>query len=58
LSPYIWVIWATELDVTKEGNYRIIAIATDKAGRVQTREVREHFPNGAGYHMVDTQTSS
>ena len=58
LSPYSWVIWATELDVTKEGNYRIVVRATDKAGRVQTGEVREPFPNGAtGYHMVDAQAS-
>jgi DMSO/TMAO reductase YedYZ molybdopterin-dependent catalytic subunit len=58
LSPYSWVIWATELDVTKEGNYRIVVRATDKAGRVQTGEVKEPFPNGAtGYHMVDAQAS-
>jgi hypothetical protein len=49
---------ATELDVAKEGNYRIVVRATDKAGRVQTGEVREPFPNGAtGYHMVDVQAS-
>jgi DMSO/TMAO reductase YedYZ molybdopterin-dependent catalytic subunit len=58
LSPYSWVIWATELDVTKEGSYRIVVRATDKAGRVQTGEVKEPFPNGAtGYHMVDAQAS-
>jgi DMSO/TMAO reductase YedYZ molybdopterin-dependent catalytic subunit len=59
LSPYSWVIWATELDVTNKANYKIIVRATDKAGRVQTGEVREPFPNGAtGYHMVDAQASS
>jgi DMSO/TMAO reductase YedYZ molybdopterin-dependent catalytic subunit len=59
LSPYSWVIWATELDVTNKGNYKIIVRATDKAGKIQTGEVREPFPKGAtGYHMVDVQASS
>jgi DMSO/TMAO reductase YedYZ molybdopterin-dependent catalytic subunit len=59
LSPYSWVIWATELDVTSKANYRIIVRATDKTGKIQTGEVREPFPNGAtGYHMIDVQASS
>ena len=59
LSPYSWVIWTTELDVTSEDNYRILVRATDNTGKVQTGEVREPFPNGAtGYHMVDVQASS
>ena len=58
LSPYSWVIWATELDVTSKANYRIIVRATDKTGKIQTGEVREPFPNGAtGYHMVNVQAS-
>jgi DMSO/TMAO reductase YedYZ molybdopterin-dependent catalytic subunit len=58
LSPYSWVIWATELDVTSKANYRIIVRATDKTGKIQTGEVREPFPNGAtGYHMIDVQAS-
>src|SRR5918996_1535352 len=58
LSPYSWVIWATELDVTSKANYRIIVRATDKTGEIQTGEVREPFPNGAtGYHMIDVQAS-
>ena len=59
LSPYSWVIWTTELDVTNDGNYRTLVRATDNTGKVQTGEVREPFPNGAtGYHMVDVQASS
>lgn len=59
LSPYSWVIWATELDVTSKANYRIIVRATDKTGKIQIGEVREPFPNGAtGYHMIDVQASS
>ncbi len=59
LSPYSWVIWATEINVTNKDNYKIIVRATDKMGKVQTGEVREPFPNGAtGYHIVDAQASS
>ena len=56
LSPYSWVIWTTELDVTNRGNYKIVVRAIDKTGKIQTGEVREPFPNGAtGYHTVDIQ---
>jgi DMSO/TMAO reductase YedYZ molybdopterin-dependent catalytic subunit len=59
LSPYSWVIWATELDVTSKANYRIIVRATDKTGKIQTGEVKEPFPSGAtGYHTVDVLASS
>lgn len=59
LSPYSWVIWATEISVANKDNYKIIVRATDKMGKVQTGEVREPFPNGAtGYHMIDVQASS
>ena len=59
LSPYSWVIWVTEINVTNKDNYKIIVRATDKMGIVQTGEVREPFPSGAtGYHMVDVQASS
>ena len=59
LSPYSWVIWATEISVANKDNYKIIVRATDKMGIVQTGEVREPFPSGAtGYHMVDVQASS
>jgi DMSO/TMAO reductase YedYZ molybdopterin-dependent catalytic subunit len=59
LSPYSWVIWVTEINVTNKNNYKIIVRATDKMGKVQTGEVREPFPNGAtGYHMIDVQASS
>jgi DMSO/TMAO reductase YedYZ molybdopterin-dependent catalytic subunit len=59
LSPYTWVLWATELNVTTKGNYKIVVRATDKTGKIQTSEVRDPFPNGAmGYHMVNAQASS
>jgi DMSO/TMAO reductase YedYZ molybdopterin-dependent catalytic subunit len=59
LSPYTWVLWATELNVTMKGNYKIIVRATDKTGKIQTAEVRDPFPNGAmGYDMVNVQASS
>ena len=59
LSPYSWVIWATEINVANKDNNKIIVRATDKMGKVQTGEVREPFPSGAtGYHMVDVQASS
>jgi DMSO/TMAO reductase YedYZ molybdopterin-dependent catalytic subunit len=58
LSPYSWVIWTTELDVTDNGTYKITVRATDKSGKIQTGETREPFPNGAtGYHMVDVQST-
>lgn len=59
LSPYTWVLWATELNVTMKGNYKIIVRATDKTGKIQTAEVRDPFPNGSmGYHVVNAQASS
>jgi DMSO/TMAO reductase YedYZ molybdopterin-dependent catalytic subunit len=59
LSPYTWVLWATELNVTTKGNYKIVVRATDKTGKIQTSEVRDPFPNGAmGYHLVNAQASS
>jgi DMSO/TMAO reductase YedYZ molybdopterin-dependent catalytic subunit len=59
LSPYTWVLWATELNVTMKDNYKIIVRATDKTGKIQTAEVRDPFPNGAmGYHVVNAQASS
>jgi len=59
LSPYSWVIWTTELDITNKRNYKIVVRATDNTGKIQTGEVREPFPSGAtGYHMVDVQASS
>jgi DMSO/TMAO reductase YedYZ molybdopterin-dependent catalytic subunit len=59
LSPYTWVLWATELNVTIKGNYKIIVRATDKTGKIQTAEVKDPFPNGAmGYHVVNVQASS
>jgi DMSO/TMAO reductase YedYZ molybdopterin-dependent catalytic subunit len=54
LSPYSWVIWTTELDVTTGRDYKIVVRAIDKTGKIQTGEVREPFPSGAtGYHTVE-----
>jgi DMSO/TMAO reductase YedYZ molybdopterin-dependent catalytic subunit len=58
LSPYSWVIWTTELDVTSGRDYKIVVRAIDKTGKIQTGEVREPFPSGAtGYHTVKVQAS-
>jgi DMSO/TMAO reductase YedYZ molybdopterin-dependent catalytic subunit len=58
LSPYSWVIWTTELDVTSGRDYKIVVRAIDRTGKIQTGEVREPFPSGAtGYHTVEVQAS-
>ena len=58
LSPYSWVIWTTELDVTSGRDYKIVVRAIDKTGKIQTGEVREPFPSGAtGYHTVEVQAA-
>jgi DMSO/TMAO reductase YedYZ molybdopterin-dependent catalytic subunit len=54
LSPYTWVLWATELEVATKSKYKVVVRATDKSGKIQTGEVRDPFPSGAtGYHIVD-----
>ena len=56
LSPYTWVLWTVEVNMTGKGNnhYKIIARATDKTGKIQTAELAEPFPNGAtGYPMIN-----
>jgi DMSO/TMAO reductase YedYZ molybdopterin-dependent catalytic subunit len=59
LSPFTWVLWATELNVTNRNNYKIVVRATDNTGKIQTAEVRNPFPNGAtGYHTINIQASS
>jgi DMSO/TMAO reductase YedYZ molybdopterin-dependent catalytic subunit len=54
LSPYTWVLWATELEVKTKSKYKVVVRATDKTGKIQTGEVRDPFPSGAtGYHIVN-----
>ena len=58
LSPYSWVMWAAELNLPNEQpkEYKLTVRATDKAGKVQTSEIREPFPDGStGYHMISVQ---
>jgi DMSO/TMAO reductase YedYZ molybdopterin-dependent catalytic subunit len=58
LSQYSWVIWAADLSLPNQprNEYKVTVRATDKAGNVQTSEVREPFPDGStGYHMIDIQ---
>ena len=58
LSPYSWVMWAAELNLPTVQNkdYKLTVRATDKAGIVQTSEIREPFPDGStGYHMINIQ---
>ena len=56
LSPYSWVMWAAEVNLpdVQEKEYKLTVRATDKAGKVQTSEVRQPFPDGStGYHMIN-----
>jgi DMSO/TMAO reductase YedYZ molybdopterin-dependent catalytic subunit len=58
LSPYSWVMWAAEMNLpnVQVKEYKLTVRATDKAGKVQTSEVREPFPDGStGYHMINIQ---
>jgi hypothetical protein len=58
LSAYSWVIWAAELNlpVFQPEEYKLTVRAIDKAGKIQTSEVTEPFPDGStGYHMINIQ---
>ena len=58
LSPYSWVMWASELNLPgqQEDEYRVSVRAIDKAGNVQTSEIREPFPDGStGYHIINVR---
>jgi len=54
LSSNSWVLWALNWIPQNKGKYNIIVRATDKAGNVQTAEIRDNFPNGStGLHTVE-----
>ena len=54
LSQYTWVLWTSGFTAADKGNYKIIVRATDKTGQVQTSELEQPFPNGAGgYNQID-----
>src|SRR5919108_3717684 len=54
LSSNSWVLWALEWIPQNPGKYNIVVRATDKAGNVQTAEIRDNYPSGAtGYHSVE-----
>jgi DMSO/TMAO reductase YedYZ molybdopterin-dependent catalytic subunit len=54
LSSNSWVLWALEWIPQNSGKYNIVVRATDKAGNVQTAEIRDNFPSGAtGYDSVE-----
>jgi DMSO/TMAO reductase YedYZ molybdopterin-dependent catalytic subunit len=54
LSKYTWVLWTSGFTAADKGDYKIIVRATDKTGQVQTSELEEPFPNGAGgYNQVN-----
>lgn len=58
LSPYSWVIWAAELNISTEQKkeYKLTVRATDKTGNVQTSAIREPFPDGStGYQIINIQ---
>jgi hypothetical protein len=49
-------MWAAEVNLpdVQEKEYTLTVRATDKAGKVQTSEVRQPFPDGStGYHMIN-----
>ena len=54
LSQYTWVLWTSGFTAVDKGNYKIIVRATDKTGQIQTSELKDPFPNGAGgYNQLD-----
>jgi DMSO/TMAO reductase YedYZ molybdopterin-dependent catalytic subunit len=54
LSQYTWVLWTSAFTAVDKGGYKIIVRATDKTGQIQTSELEEPFPNGAGgYNQLD-----
>ncbi len=56
LSKYTWVLWTSGLTPKVNGDYKIVVRATDKAGKIQTADFAEPFPNGAsGYNMADVK---
>ncbi|MDQ3848834.1 MAG: molybdopterin-dependent oxidoreductase [Thermoproteota archaeon] len=58
LSNNCWVLWALEWIPQNKGKYNIVVRATDKAGNIQTAEIRDTYPNGStGYHSVEETVS-
>jgi DMSO/TMAO reductase YedYZ molybdopterin-dependent catalytic subunit len=54
LSSNSWVLWALDWIPQNRGKYNIVVRATDKAGNIQTAEIRDTYPNGStGYHSVE-----
>ena len=54
LSQYTWVLWTSGFTAADKGDYKIIVRATDKTGQIQTSELEEPFPSGAGgYNQVN-----
>jgi DMSO/TMAO reductase YedYZ molybdopterin-dependent catalytic subunit len=58
LSNNCWVLWALDGIPQNKGKYNIVVRATDKAGNLQTAEIRDIYPNGStGYHAVEETVS-
>jgi DMSO/TMAO reductase YedYZ molybdopterin-dependent catalytic subunit len=58
LSNNCWVLWALDWIPQNKGKYNIVVRATDKAGNLQTAEIRDIYPNGStGYHAVEETVS-
>jgi len=58
LSNNCWVLWALDWIPQNKGKYNIVVRATDKAGNLQTAEIRDIYPNGStGYHLVEETVS-
>ena len=54
LSSNSWVLWALDWIPQNKGKYNIVVRATDKAGNIQSAEVRDIYPDGStGYHSIE-----
>ena len=54
LSQYTWILWTSSFTASDKESHKIIVRATDKTGQIQTSELEEPFPNGAGgYNQID-----
>jgi len=53
LSPYTWVLWASEIEFPQEGDHLLVVRATDGQGNTQEERLSDPLPDGAtGYHKV------
>ncbi|HYZ94688.1 MAG TPA: hypothetical protein VE566_02915 [Nitrososphaeraceae archaeon] len=57
-AKYSYLLWALDWIPQNKGKYNIVVRATDKAGNLQTAEIRDVYLNGStGYHSVEETVS-